>query len=258
MRRVRPSHGKLRAHSSPTTAGRPMRIGVKGRLALYVIVFSAFLAVGAFLAVQGWQDRALVRPIPNGLTAVGHVVDYKTSVYKGASYAAVVQFEAADGQVVRFTAPSTIHRPQVGAAVEVSYLLLRPFQAHDLSVPGWTWQWEFFAGLGVVAIMLSMGSLAVYLTVRLRRSEMDPADPRPALAIRHVAVGVERTASVLPLVLVPFVAVLVFYGAFSRTQRIGESVACAGAFLVFALLLMPPVRRTLRRRRPSKRRRVSS
>ena len=112
-----------------------MRIGVKARLALYLVVFSAFVVGGVLLAGRGWQDRALVRPVPNGLTAVGHVVGYKTSVYKGASYAAVVQYEAADGQVVRFTAPSTIHRPHIGATVKVSYLLLRPFQAHKAFLP---------------------------------------------------------------------------------------------------------------------------
>ena len=234
-----------------------MRIGVKGRLALYLIVFSALLAGGVFLAVQGWQDRALVRPVPNGLTAVGHVVDYQTSVYKGASYAAVVQYETADGQAVRFTAPSTVHRPHIGAPVKVSYLLLRPFQAHDLSVPGWTWQWEFSAGLAVVAMMLTIGGLAVYLTAQVRRAEMEPTNPRPALTISHAAVAVHRSASILPLVLVPFVAAFVFYDAYSRTQRVGASLAWAAAFAVLAPLLMPTVRRALRRRLPSRRRRVS-
>ena len=141
----------------------------RARLVLSLIVVLAACAAGIVLTVDGWQQRALVRPVAGGLSAEGHIVGYTVHRYKGSSYSAAVEYRAADGQVVRFTAPSSQHKPSIGSSVDVSYSALDPWHAHDLSMRGWTWQWPFFTGVAVDILLIALLTCTAVVTRRVRR-----------------------------------------------------------------------------------------
>ena len=215
-----------------------------------MLVVAAALTAGVWLTAGGWHQRALVRPVPGGLTAVGHVVDYHTHRFRGESFAAVVQYQAADGQTVQITAPPTAHRPVIGAAATVSYRLLDPWHGHDLSVRAWTWQWPFFTGLLIDLLLAALIGHAVVTVVRVRRVKQAVGGAEAAAVAEQAATQVARAGTAFQVVLLPVCAVILFYTVYENTGRL-SSALIAVAVLVVSLTGLLWLRSATRRRSPT-------
>ena len=224
-----------------------MRTVRKVRLIGPALVVTAATVAGIWLTVTGWQQRTLVQPVPGGLTAIGHVVDYKTHTYKGSSFAAVVQFEAEDGQSVLITAPSTVHRPVIGSAATVSYRLLDPWHGHDLSVPGWTWQWPFFTGVVIDLLVAALLGHAAVTLVRFRRARLTAGGNEAAAVAHRAATQVLRAGLAVQLVMLPVCAVILFYTVYENTGHVSTALV-AVAILAASLGGLVWLRSSTRRR----------
>ena len=220
------------------------------RLALPLLVVAAGLAAGVWITASGWHQRALVQPVHGGLTAVGHVVDYKTYRFKGSTYAAIVQYRAADGQSVQITGPYTANRPAIGSAVTVSYLLLDPWHGHDLSVRGWTWQWPFFSGVLLNVLVAAFLAHLVVTLVRFERAERTSGEAEAAALAERARTQVLHANSVFQVVMLAVLAALLIYTAYDSSGRFSTGLIATTVFAgsSTALVLVRGVARRLLRR----------
>jgi hypothetical protein len=233
-------------HEAGVRRTRRTRTGRIVRLAGPVLILVAGLVAGVWLMLSGLHERSLVQPVPGGQTAIGHIVDYKVHSYEGRSYAAIVQYEAADGQAVTITAPWTAHKPVIGSAATVSYPLLDPWHGHDLSVPGWTWQWPFLTGILFNLLVAALFAHAAVNTVRFARAMRTEGGAAAAAIANRAMMQVLHAGRVFQIVALPGLAAIVFYTVYENTGRVSAgliAVAILAAFVAALFWLRPATRR---------------